>query len=677
MVLSLLTTSVPAASLEALEKVAPDSFEVIAVSGRRLKPADSGQAVTVVRAAGPRLDTALGAVPGLTLFRRADSLTAHPTTQGLSMRGVGANAAGRVLVTLDGVPVGDPFGGWVYWSAFSPADIGTVRVLKGGAPGSFGAQALVGAVALESNLPSHSGGHASAQLGNNDTALLTGGFTLVDESDFFRLSAGHFDTAGAYLLARADRGTADARAASSSDHVTLSGRIKFGDGTTIMPSVRWYHEDRVNGLAIATNETEAVDASLRLNHTDGDGRAYELIGYYRTRDFSNIFASVADDRNSTQAVLDQYDVPGWSAGMLVRLQMGALEVGIDGRRMSGETNEHFRNLGDGFTRNRTAGGDQWTLGAYAEAGFDYDGGSVAATIRLDRWRSYHGMRSESDLADGAVLRDDDIADQAGWQPSARLGVEHAVTRAINLRGAAYRSWRLPTLNEYYRPFRVGNDITEANADLKPEKLYGLEIGLDYEPLNTARASLTLFRNWLEDGVGNVTIGVGPGFFPLGGFVPAGGVLRQRANIGRTVTDGFELDGELRLQPGWTFGLSYLYARARITGFDAMPDLVGKRPAQTPRHSLTARVQYQPGSAVSLHGDLRIASSQYDDDQNTRRLGAGVTLNGGASYRLSDTVRLTADIENLFDAKVVSALAADGLETLARRRAWRAGLSANF
>ena len=62
------------------------------------------------------VDDALRQVPGFTLFRRSGSRTANPTTQGASLRGIGGSGASRALVIDDGVPLNDPFGGWVYWS---------------------------------------------------------------------------------------------------------------------------------------------------------------------------------------------------------------------------------------------------------------------------------------------------------------------------------------------------------------------------------------------------------------------------------------------------------------------------------------------------------------------------------------------------------------------------------
>lgn len=113
--------SVRAETLQAPEAADGDpGLTLIEVTAPRLALIAAGQATERVdfdRQPNLRVDSALGAVPGVTLFRRADSLTANPTIQGLSLRGIGANAAGRVLVTLDGVPLNDPFGGWIYWSS--------------------------------------------------------------------------------------------------------------------------------------------------------------------------------------------------------------------------------------------------------------------------------------------------------------------------------------------------------------------------------------------------------------------------------------------------------------------------------------------------------------------------------------------------------------------------------
>ena len=62
------------------------------------------------------LDDELRRVPGFSLFRRSSSLVAHPTAQGVSLRGIGPSGASRSLVLWDGIPLNDPFGNWIYWN---------------------------------------------------------------------------------------------------------------------------------------------------------------------------------------------------------------------------------------------------------------------------------------------------------------------------------------------------------------------------------------------------------------------------------------------------------------------------------------------------------------------------------------------------------------------------------
>src|ERR1041384_5325369 len=78
------------------------------------------------------LDGALRSVPAFTLFRRSDSLTANPTAQGVSLRGLGPSGASRSLVLLDGVPLNDPFGGWVAWTKVPRETLARVEGVPGG-----------------------------------------------------------------------------------------------------------------------------------------------------------------------------------------------------------------------------------------------------------------------------------------------------------------------------------------------------------------------------------------------------------------------------------------------------------------------------------------------------------------------------------------------------------------
>src|SRR3546814_9463273 len=51
---------------------------------------------------------------------------------------------------LDGVPVADPFFGYIPFSALAPERLASVRVTRGGGSGPFGAGALAGTIELAS-----------------------------------------------------------------------------------------------------------------------------------------------------------------------------------------------------------------------------------------------------------------------------------------------------------------------------------------------------------------------------------------------------------------------------------------------------------------------------------------------------------------------------------------------
>ena len=126
---------------------------------------------------GTNLDDRLRDVPGFSLFRRSSSLVANPTTQGISLRGIGSSGASRTLVLWDGIPANDPFGGWVYWTQFVPDEIGSVEISRGAATSVFGDRAMSGAIGIFSRQPEKLHVLAEYEFGNEDTHDISAGFS--------------------------------------------------------------------------------------------------------------------------------------------------------------------------------------------------------------------------------------------------------------------------------------------------------------------------------------------------------------------------------------------------------------------------------------------------------------------------------------------------------------------
>src|SRR5579884_2161312 len=99
-------------------------------------------------AAAPALDGKLRQVPGLELFRRSSSLVANPTSQGISLRGLGSTAASRTLVVSDDVPLNDPYGGWIHWEELPELAVRSVEIVRGGASDLYGSSAIGGVISV-------------------------------------------------------------------------------------------------------------------------------------------------------------------------------------------------------------------------------------------------------------------------------------------------------------------------------------------------------------------------------------------------------------------------------------------------------------------------------------------------------------------------------------------------
>ncbi len=649
-------------------------------------PAPPGQAAYSVQtlAAGQlanqpadRLDEVLKQAAGFQLFRRAGSRTANPTAQGPTLRALGGNAAARALVLLDGVPQDDPFGGWISWDVLTPDRLGWARITRGGGAGAFGNGALAGTIELNGRPLDRAGGLAArAEYGSYDSWLASAMLDAPLGRGAVGLSARMERSDGFILIPADQRGSVDVPAKSDSWSVEARGVAPLGDTTSLSLRAVAFEENRLAGLEVAPNRSLGVDASARLA---GEGHwRWEALAYVKHRVFESGFGAVASDRSTASASLDQYNVPATGVGGKLELrppvgEHHVLQLGMDVRAATGETHERFRNLGSGFTRQRLAGGDALTLGAFLEDSWTPGGGvTLTGGVRLDHWRFSGGRRQERDIATGALTLDQDFSSRSGTRASGRAAIAWAPTTAINLRAAAYTSLRTPTLNELYRPFRVGNDVTEANAALKPERLKGAEVGLRYQPIEAASIDLTLFDNRIEDAIGNVSRGVGPGVFPSVGFLPAGGVYRVRDNLDEVRSRGIEARGHLAYG-GWRLEGAYAYADAEVRTADAAPGLEGLALPQAPRHAASLSLAYEQAT-FGLMGQGTYSAAVWEDDLNTRRLDEALTLDAQAWVNLTPSLTIRLRGQNITDAQVDSAIAANGVITRGAPRTLWVGLS---
>jgi len=582
------------------------------------------------------LDGALKAVPGFSLFRRSDSLTANPTAQGVSLRGLGPSGASRSLVLLDGVPLNDPFGGWVAWSKVPRESLIGAEIVRGGGATAWGNAALGGVVQVLTETPA---------AGRNRIAMSAGDFSTHSEEleivhpvgrGTLQLLARDFGTDGFPLVAEENRGPIDLAAWSRHEFFTTRWQQPVGAQAELTVTARASDEQRGNGTPFQGNRSREQFGSAVLTARPSQNFSWTATAYAQDQTFSSTFSAVNATRTAETPASDQYAVPatafgGAWTGVWSGTDKSRTSAGVDFRTVEGETRENFTFANGNFTRNRIAGGIQDFAGLFALHERQL-AANWRATFgaRLDFWRDREGHRREIDRATGALLRDDRYARLDGIPFSPSVGLIWQASPSVRLHAAAQRSFRRPTLNELYRPFRVGNVITEANADLRTEHATSTEIGAGYTAGQTTLTA-TAFWNELRDAVGTITLARGPGTFPIVGFVPAGGLGRQRQNLDEIRVRGIELSASFEASPTLNFDAAYLLNDSRVTNASNAPGLIGNRLPQVPRNSLSAGFTWRAPLDLKINARVRWTSEQFEDDENTLPLAAATTVDLGISH----------------------------------------------
>lgn len=656
----------------------PTIETIIVTAGGNLTPTpgDRAQSITVIRdfgsGLGQRTENRLRDEAGLAQFRRSDGRSAHPTSQGITLRGLGGNASSRALVLLDGVPQSDPFGGWVAWSAFDSVPLAGARIVRGGGGGADGPGALAGSISLSSDMDDGAFAALSAGSRGASDVLLGLGGTLSDGEVAIdgRWSRGD----GFVPIIAGQRGAVDRAAPYDQAGFGLRAKYNAGRAGRIEVAVRGWRDRRDRGTDFTRSTIDGLDASVRyvLDPTPYDGWQAIMLAYAQLREFDTGFASVAADRGSVApALVQRVPALGLGARVEVRPPQGDLRFGLDWRHMDGETQEQFFFTGTVPGRSRVAGGNSSTAGAFAEWTGEWGRVTMNASARADHWQLSPGYRTERNI--GGTLRSDErFAARSGWAGTGRVGLRRE--GEVNLRAAAYTGWRLPTLNELYRPFRVGIDATAANEMLRPERLWGGEAGLEWRGGDLS-LSLTGYWNRLDHAIANVTLARGPGTFPGVGFVAAGGSYAQRQNLDAIIAKGIEVQSGLDTGPvQWRATYAFTDAQVRASG--SALALNGRRPAQVARHaaSLSATANLDP-VRLDLRG--RYIGSQNEDDLGFQRLGDALTIDAGAAWQLSEKFSIQLRAENVFDALVPAAFGAGGAVERAMPRSFWLGLTARL
>ena len=611
------------------------------------------------QAASPSLDGKLRETPGFELFRRSSSLVANPTTEGVSLRGLGSTAASRSLVVFDDVPLNDPYGGWIHWEELPELGIQSVELVRGGASDLYGSSAIGGVISITPVRP---------PVGPNAASLhvLTsyGGLETTDDSVLGSAARGAWSgmasggliaTDGYTLVAPNLRGAVD-QPSNVHEHngmAEVDRRFRNSDRFFLRGNV--LDETRHNGTPLTGNGTR-----LWRYATGTDWSNFVLRLYGDDEHYWQSYSTIATGRASEKATRFGED-PADELGAALHWHQAVgthvlVLAGADTHDIRATDNETILTGAGGTT---SAGARQRQTGVYGEGLFTPKQWTISAAGRVDHFSNFDALQYASATGTAPLPSFSETV----FDP--RIGVTRRIAQWLALNASGFRAYRAPTENELYRTGQVGQQVTEPNANLRSERATGWETGFQSDLRkygSSVRASY--FWNRVDRPITALTLST-----------TATQTLLKRENLGRIESRGVSLDYAAQPTRWMAIEGGYQYADATVTQYVQQPQLVGNWIPQVARNMATAQVRltHPRLGLLSLQG--RASGHQFDDDANHYLLHSYFRLDAYASHDFGHHLTFFASGENLFDRSIE--VGKTPITTLGTPRVARFGLRLNF
>ncbi len=582
-------------------------------------------------------------VPGFKLFRRTPGWSTNGTTGGVSLRGVGANAASRALILEDGIPAADPYGAWVYWGQFVGAAIDRIEVVQGSESDLYGSEAMGGVINVIRKNPLETWFTTDTSFGSSNTPIGSAmGAVRVGKWNAVASGEG-FDTNGYMPLAASQRGAVDTVV--NSEHRTgdlLLERL-FGSNTRAFLGGNYYQEARQNGTLLQVNSADLRQLRTGVDFTSRKLGSFGVRAFGGTESLWQTFSSVAADRNSE--VLTRYQtVPVSQMGSSVLWSRTAgsrqmLLAGMDTQWVSGNDQELAYTVGIP-TANLNNGGSQRSIGVYGEDRLRLTSKLLLSMgARVDNWANQNGHEITTPIVSSVTATSTLFPDRNETAFNPRAAARYTINSALTAFASIGRSFRAPSLDELYRSFRVGNVVTNANPNLVAERLTGGEAGLSSRIGERVVLRGSYFYDIVTDPVSNVTLSSTPAL-----------ITRVRQNLGRTRAQGVDVSAQTRITKTIMLETAYQYSASVVLSFPASAALVGLDVPQAPRNVATSQLRYSNPKVLTFAMQARYVGKQFDDDQNQFPLNGFFTADAYVSHQLHRGVEIYGAAENIFDRR---------------------------
>ena len=573
---------------------------------------DVASSVTVITAAEIKqrqvkyLSDLLRDVPGFAVSQAGGPGT---LTQ-IRVRGAEAN---QLLVLIDGVRANDPAQSDEFPYQFAlTANIERIEIIRGPQSATWGGDAMAGVINIirKKDVDSHYlSGNIEGGSFNTLNASVDGGYS----GESFRVTGGlaYFDTDGTNI---SRQGTEK----DGAENTTVNLDLEFDAGESIIL--------RFSGQAVdATSEFDDIDFFVTGLPVDAD-RVTESQQTYLTAEaryapdggrFSGSFAiyrldsdndNYSDGMWSSSTAAETLELRlrgGWSLGKKQQINFALEQEDID-----------FSQRGEASDFGDPNQDQSYDVTGYA---LEYIGKPVTDFT----WTLSARLDDYSDFDDAAT-----------WQ----FAAAYQLSAGARLRGSIGTGSKAPTFTERYGFFE---DFFVGNPDLKPETSQGWEIGIDSNWLNNRHnLFLTYFKQDLQDEI--------DGFV----FDPETFLFTAKNRDDDSKRQGIEAVYDARMGQSWSLGASYTYTDATEQNADGL----SVREVRRPKHiaSLTANY-YFADERGNLNLNLNYTGEQLDVFfspitfvVDRVKIPSYTVVDMAGSWRLNNTLDLTARVSNLFD-----------------------------
>ena len=647
---------------------ASGAIETVVVTATRTPTpiGDVPLSVTVVSlreiraSAGQELDDILRTTPGVDLMGYAAD-SQHPTSNSLGMRGLGGGAQGisRALVLVDGIPINDPFFGYVQWSRAPLDNIDRVEVVRGGGSPLWGNYAEGGVINIVTRTPAGDGAGFDVGGGSDNTYRAAGWAAYrLDDNNVLQGFASANGTGGYQQVPAYERTPFNVPSSLDALNLRIRDTIAVSDDLSAHVTVDYHANHQRLETLLDTNSQQNVNLSGDIAKQFGSS-SLALTLFYGHSDFgtnnATYFPNQFDLPSTTQDLNEIHHVraDNFGGSLIWHLQSDGLlkdaMVGADWHTISGlDHTEHF--FAPDFSPSHfmtQGGGDQLFVAGFGQLVLAPTATlTVTGSARVQYLRNSHGF-------DGSVGGFGAIAakDYVSFDP--RLNLRYAVSPNVALRGAYYQSFRAPNISDLFYTYAAGGFAQLPAPFLKPEKLRGGEIGLDYTRENV-RAQLTLYRT----DINNYIVAEGA-TNPI--YTPFGWYLVQNQNVAKVLAQGVEVELDWDIGSGFSTRLEYTFADSTVRRNPLDPLSEGKQIIDVPRNKAGGSLTYAAPSGWRLSAEALYvsrtawASAEHVDPGYPGALSADphFIMNLSGSYPVYDNVEAYVQLQNIFDRRFIA------------------------